>query len=900
MAQQKQYLGTPDNIVEVRGGLMADSAFYYGRRDTNFIPVRTGCVVQRPSDNIFYIYQTVSAVTRWYKMTPTAGAGISISTDNVISATGSGTVNSKYSITQNADTVLLVNDTSLSSATGLKFSYQIDSTGRRAYQQDKYIACSSFDQLRGLRIPDTSYIYRVNVQGVIGDYFYQPNDHTTTDDTVITVVSREGYRYRRYIPDGVFDPHWWGAKGDGVTDDTRPIQLCLTAIKKYHPLRGATMRLTGEFVFDPTYFPYPDKPMVIQLTGRAFPKDTWVLPYGISIIGVGGAYTIAQFVEGPVAEVYFNIPGTDQKPAIELRYGGQLLKNLSIISFEGIGVRLQGIGGYAAALSTLENVGVDCNSFAGEQIGIQILDWFWARFLKCASNVQQGPGDTLQGSSVKIVGKSGSGTTQLSYLLYFDHLITQARPFRIEAGPNADPGVNVPIFNIACDHCTFENLQYDTAAVILNSTNIGIQNVLFNMCATADCPLGTYFLKNIGEFTSGITINSPFDQYLVTGDYIKGLVINNSTIASPFVLPVGMNDMYTSSGHYNGINYNRGWKGGIDLIKATGGQISRSASDFAAFVGDAAAPFPGFNLDTVAVKLYPGVTYRDVVFKTYIQPYHTGDKFIFGCWVKMDTVKVAGGTSLHANFSFGSNYRFEETDKIEFDDISFYQQAKDWIFMTGLVTVDATHETASDVLRLGLRMKQPFDTVYISNAFCYKIDSSSGISQNDALSWAKEHLGGGYNISAGNYYLNTQTPVQLSDSARFYKGVYQRLDGSGNWVNAVGLLTGDTLRVYSVRAVMQVVTSNKTLTLSDAYSMDINAQSGNITITLPAAGIAFDAAKSMGAEYEFRRIDNTGNTVTIQTAGGDTVNGIGNFSLPAQYDTKRVKARSISTWGLFN
>ena len=87
-SQGFQYLGTPSNTVVARGGLMADSAFYYGRRDTNFIPVRTGCVVQRPADNYFYCYQTVSAVTRWYKLTPTGGTGINITSDNVISSTG--------------------------------------------------------------------------------------------------------------------------------------------------------------------------------------------------------------------------------------------------------------------------------------------------------------------------------------------------------------------------------------------------------------------------------------------------------------------------------------------------------------------------------------------------------------------------------------------------------------------------------------------------------------------------------------------------------------------------------------------------------------------------------------------------------------------------------------------
>ena len=72
----RQYIGTTNNIVQARGGLMADSSFYIGRIDTTFIPDRVGCLVQRPQNNLFYVYQTVSGITKWYELIASNGGGI--------------------------------------------------------------------------------------------------------------------------------------------------------------------------------------------------------------------------------------------------------------------------------------------------------------------------------------------------------------------------------------------------------------------------------------------------------------------------------------------------------------------------------------------------------------------------------------------------------------------------------------------------------------------------------------------------------------------------------------------------------------------------------------------------------------------------------------------------------
>jgi len=63
------------------------------------------------------------------------------------------------------------------------------------------------------------------------------------------------------------------------------------------------------------------------------------------------------------------------------------------------------------------------------------------------------------------------------------------------------------------------------------------------------------------------------------------------------------------------------------------------------------------------------------------------------------------------------------------------------------------------------------------------------------------------------------------------------------------------------------VTGNTTLTISDAGLILVDATAGNVTITLEAA----NALKALG--FTFIRTDTTTNTVTIQRAGSDTIDG---------------------------
>jgi hypothetical protein len=105
---------------------------------------------------------------------------------------------------------------------------------------------------------------------------------------------------------------------------------------------------------------------------------------------------------------------------------------------------------------------------------------------------------------------------------------------------------------------------------------------------------------------------------------------------------------------------------------------------------------------------------------------------------------------------------------------------------------------------------------------------------------------------------------------------------------ANNLLVGGSIFEYVIN-----VTSNTTLDLTKHY-VRIDATSGNVTVTLPAASTAFGS--SVGIHYIFKRIDNSGNTITISRAGSDTIDGGTSITLTTQYEVKELQCSSTSTW----
>ncbi|MBD2865095.1 glycosyl hydrolase family 28-related protein [Paenibacillus oceani] len=78
--------------------------------------------------------------------------------------------------------------------------------------------------------PDTTegYVYYVTDAGQDGHYYYDPGDSTSSDDTGGVVVSSTGQRFKRIMPDGTVNVKWFGAKGDGTTNDAASLTLAIS------------------------------------------------------------------------------------------------------------------------------------------------------------------------------------------------------------------------------------------------------------------------------------------------------------------------------------------------------------------------------------------------------------------------------------------------------------------------------------------------------------------------------------------------------------------------------------------------------------------------------------------------------------------------------------------------
>jgi lysophospholipase L1-like esterase len=132
------------------------------------------------------------------------------------------------------------------------------------------------------------------------------------------------------------------------------------------------------------------------------------------------------------------------------------------------------------------------------------------------------------------------------------------------------------------------------------------------------------------------------------------------------------------------------------------------------------------------------------------------------------------------------------------------------------------------------------------------------------------------NVGLGDNTL-TNMPLYTTGNSAFVRNGFQSQEG-----NFYGITN---------------VTTNTTIGLTDNF-IAIDATSGAITITLPAASTAFGA--SMGLDLIFKRLDNTlANSITVQRSGSDTIDGATSFTLTTQYEAKRLRAISSSAWGLY-
>ncbi|WP_409342064.1 right-handed parallel beta-helix repeat-containing protein [Paenibacillus sp. MBLB4367] len=103
---------------------------------------------------------------------------------------------------------------------------------------------TSLAGLRATASPSALTLYVVTDRGQEGLFLYDPADTASADNTGTIVVSSSGARFKRVFEGETVSAKWFGAKGDGVTDDTAAVQAAL------YSGAGTTFVPDGTYIID--------------------------------------------------------------------------------------------------------------------------------------------------------------------------------------------------------------------------------------------------------------------------------------------------------------------------------------------------------------------------------------------------------------------------------------------------------------------------------------------------------------------------------------------------------------------------------------------------------------------------------------------------------------------------
>jgi hypothetical protein len=109
------------------------------------------------------------------------------------------------------------------------------------------VVTATVAELRAHTRPDSRLLYFVRDEGQEGHFAYDPADTTSADNTGTILAAASGARFKRLMADDSVDVRWFGAKGDGTTDDTAAIRLAIGYVSAAFPQGGILYFPNGKY-----------------------------------------------------------------------------------------------------------------------------------------------------------------------------------------------------------------------------------------------------------------------------------------------------------------------------------------------------------------------------------------------------------------------------------------------------------------------------------------------------------------------------------------------------------------------------------------------------------------------------------------------------------------------------
>ncbi|WNQ08996.1 glycosyl hydrolase family 28-related protein [Paenibacillus aurantius] len=371
--------------------------------------------------------------------------------------------------------------------------------------ESDFCVAATIEEIRALTAPSADYLYMVRNPGQEGFFYYDTADTASADNIGTVLVSSSGARFKRIIGSDAYSVKWFGATGDGVTDDMQAIQKTIDTVSA---LGGGTVLLPrGTYIVSPsgTARIYLRNNVTIsgEGSGSVIKVKDNAGDYGMVFGGLSSS---------PVSNVTITNLRIDQNPQ------NNLTCNISSSRTDSYYWQ------FAIALYNYENITIDNVRFdpncGVNAITLNKITARNATITNCYFNFIMAKGDgQYDNSAIYINGRNH---------VVSNNIIVSAIGQKSRGGIETHCGSSVVSNNVVTGYYTGVNLQssetsgeYSDMTVTNNSISNANQGIQLG-------PRLQYAIKNVTISGNTISlINSVHQRYLTTGISSAGGVAEN-------------------------------------------------------------------------------------------------------------------------------------------------------------------------------------------------------------------------------------------------------------------------------------------------------------------------------------------------------------------------------------